>query len=317
MSNYYGTLGDDYIDPLDPSDDYIFTDAGDDTVYGWYGNDILDGWTGDDVVFGEANDDILYGWTGDDYLDGGSGVDDLYGGGGDDTLDGGTNSEPGGLIGGDNMYGGPGDDIYYVDNTQEFYFDDVIEYANEGTDTVMSSADFYGLHDHVENVTLIGDAYGANGNDLDNVMTGNNYDNYLWGDTGDDSLIGQAGDDTLSGGSGDDTLTGSDPNVWNSGDGEIDTLYGGDGADTFVLGDSYEVYYQGLEGNALIKDFNGFDGDKIILHGSSEDYTVTTTLVLGPNYVSIYFGEEFSDRIVGIEETTLFGFSMARDVIFV
>ena len=360
MGTYYGTPQGDYIDPLDTSNDYIFADAGDDTVYGWDGNDTLDGWTGNDVLYGEAGNDSLLG---------GSGVDDLYGGGGDDTLDGGTNYEPGGLIGGDgvaqsrddfnicvknfllfinsfslgkfdyhpatmqrrgdNMYGGPGDDTYYVDNAEEFYFDEVIEYANEGTDTVMSSAYYYGLDDNVENVTLIGDAYGANGNDLDNVMTGNNYDNHLWGDTGHDSLTGQAGDDTLSGGSGDDTLSGgsgddiltgsdpTDPNVWGSGAGEIDTFYGGDGADTFVLGDSYGVYYQGQEGYALIEDFNGFDGDEIILHGSSEDYSTLTTLIGGPNSVSIFFGEEFGDLIVGIQETTMNGFSWDRDVIFV
>jgi len=72
----------------------------------------------------------------------------------------------------------------------------VIENADEGIDTVQSSAD-YVLSEHVENLTLTGseDLHGT-GNELDNIITGNSGDNVLDGSAGADTLLGGAGDDT-------------------------------------------------------------------------------------------------------------------------
>lgn len=107
------------------------------------------------------------------------------------------------------------------------------------------------------------------------TITGTYFDNYLYGGAGDDYIEGLDGDDCLLGGAGDDTLVGSDPWVWDSGAGEFDTLSGGAGADTFILGDSYEAYYQGF-GFATITDFNWAEGDQIQVFGSIDDYTLTT-----------------------------------------
>ena len=51
-------------------------------------------------------------------------------------------------------------------------------------------------------------------------------------------------------------------------------MTGGLGADTFVLGDSFGSYYQGL-GYATITDFNYAEGDKIDVFGSYTNYGVT------------------------------------------
>jgi Ca2+-binding RTX toxin-like protein len=285
MTDYYGTPASEIIDPLDTSDDYIFADEGDDVVYGWYGNDFLVGWGGNDILYGEEGDDTLwagngtdllyggngndelagwngndelYGGNGDDYLLGEYGNDYLYGGIGNDILDGGTNDYPGG----DQMYGGAGDDIYYVDSHDEFYIDNVYENADEGIDTVFSSAYYSGLDENVENITLIGDAYGANGNNLDNTMTGNSSDNYLWGDYGSDSLSGGEGNDVLNG-------------YGYGSSNEYDILTGGGGADTFEIGSVFDASYLNND-YALITDFNYSEGDKFEAHGGISDYSLET-----------------------------------------
>ena len=106
----------------------------------------------------------------------------LFGLAGNDTLD--------GAAGADIMFGGVGNDTYVVDDID----DAIIESANQGTDTVLSSVT-YTLSDHVENLTLTGGAYSATGNALANTLTGNASDNQLDGGTGADKMVGGAGND--------------------------------------------------------------------------------------------------------------------------
>ncbi|WP_418647602.1 calcium-binding protein [Thauera butanivorans] len=108
--------------------------AGNDTFYGYSGNDTVDGQGGNDTLYGYGGDDILaggdgddrlYGSKGNDRLDGGDGADALYGedgddsldgGGGDDTLEGGLGDDTlSGGAGNDILRGGMGDDIYLFD----------------------------------------------------------------------------------------------------------------------------------------------------------------------------------------------------------
>ncbi|ADX48579.1 Ig family protein [Paracidovorax avenae ATCC 19860] len=119
--------------------------------------------------------------------------DTLTGTSGNDTID--------GLAGADTMSGLAGDDTYIVDNTG----DKVVESANAGTDTVMSSVT-YTLPSNVENLVLTGSsAINGTGNALDNRLTGNAGANVLTGGAGADYLDGGAGADTLAGGLGNDT----------------------------------------------------------------------------------------------------------------
>ncbi len=159
MGTYYGTPGNDYIDPLDPCPDYIFADAGDDIVYGW---------SGDDYLYGESGDDYLYGESGDDYLDGGSGDDYLDGGSGDDYLDGWT--------GNDDLYGGSGDDILLG-----YYGNDDL-YGESGDDELYGEADNDDLYGGSGDDILNGGGYGYDSGEYDTVTGGSGADTFVLGD---------------------------------------------------------------------------------------------------------------------------------------
>ena len=65
-------------------------DAGDDSLYGSYGNDSLNGGDGNDSLDGSTGNDSLNGGDGNDNLDGSDGNDSLIGGLGKDSLTGGA-----------------------------------------------------------------------------------------------------------------------------------------------------------------------------------------------------------------------------------
>lgn len=145
---------------------------------------------------GNGLNNFMIGNGANNSLIGGTGDDTLSGGAGDDLLNGGT--------GADRLVGGLGNDTYQLG-----VLDTIIEQADAGIDTVLSSLAGYTLGATLENVTLIGAAaLSANGNGLDNVMTGNTLNNLLQGGNGRDALNGMQGNDTLNGGAGADTLSG-------------------------------------------------------------------------------------------------------------
>nr|WP_269139441.1 calcium-binding protein [Burkholderia stagnalis] len=171
---------------------------GNDRLYGGDGNDRLFGQVGNDILYGGAGDDLLVGFTAhneakrtlgpgesdDDYLYGGDGRDTLLGGLGDDYLDGGA--------GADHMEGGQGNDTYIVNSVNDV----ILEFANEGYDTVISSANYI-LNANLEELRLVeGFNINGTGNALDNRIVGNSADNILDGVTGADTMIGGKGNDT-------------------------------------------------------------------------------------------------------------------------
>ncbi len=188
-------------------DDQLHGGADNDELQGNEGNDALYGGTGDDRLFGQLGNDLLYGGEGDDILVGCSGdnearqslaagetdVDWLYGGAGNDRLIGrvGDDYLDGGA-GADMMEGGQGDDLFVVNSVNDV----VLELANEGYDTVLSSVSYL-LNANVEELRLIeGYAIHGTGNSLNNLIVGNSDKNILDGVTGADTLIGGLGDDT-------------------------------------------------------------------------------------------------------------------------
>ncbi|WAS57302.1 calcium-binding protein [Burkholderia ambifaria] len=192
-----GGLGNDLLHG-DAGDDEIQGGDGHDKLYGGDGNDRLFGQVGNDILYGGAGDDLLVGFTGDneakrtlgpgetdnDYLYGGEGNDTLLGGLGDDYLDGGA--------GADHMEGGEGNDTYIVNSVNDV----ILEYANEGYDTVISSANYI-LNANIEELRLVeGFNVNGTGNALDNRIVGNSADNILDGVTGADTMIGGKGNDT-------------------------------------------------------------------------------------------------------------------------
>ena len=91
---------------------------------------------------------VLTGNTGNNILNGGVGNDILNGGGGADTL-----------------IGGKGNDTYYVDHVS----DKIVEYKNEGLDTVYSSVSYSIGSAFVDNMILTGTAHiNATGNSVNN-----------------------------------------------------------------------------------------------------------------------------------------------------
>ena len=231
------------------------------------------GGNGNDTLTGNDVNNDLRGGNGNDSLSGNAGNDRLWGDAGNDTLNGGTGS--------DRMEGGTGNDVYYVDSVG----DQVIEYANEGTDTVFASIT-YTLPDNVENLTLSasGNINGF-GNALDNVLTGNDMNNALVGGAGNDTLTGGGGDDTLYGDAGADRMEGGTGNdryyVDNVGDQVIE--YANEGIDTVFASITYTLpdHVENLTlsasgnlngyGNSLDNVLKGSNGNNILDGGAGND----------------------------------------------
>lgn len=318
INSYYNKLvGDASNNTLNGSNqsDNLQGGAGNDTLYGNAGNDILNGGAGADLMVGgtgndtyvvdnvndiivehanQGNDTVqttLDNYTlgtnlenltllgtgnltgkGNAYnnvMKGNSGNNTLYGYAGNDVIDGGAGS--------DTMYGGVGDDTYYVDNTG----DGVIENANEGNDTVISSID-YTLAANVENLYLASDvgAINGTGNSMNNKIVGNDANNILDGKAGKNTLIGGKGDDTyiINSSNASDTIienydegidtikssvTYSLANTYNV---ENLTLTGtdningiGNDTDNYITGNSGNNILRGGEGNDTLYGAGGFD----------------------------------------------------------
>ncbi|MEO7689450.1 MAG: calcium-binding protein [Sphingomonas sp.] len=193
------------------------------------------------TLYGNAGNDSLIGGAGNDRLDGGIGNDQLDGKDGDDTL-----------------IGGNGDDTYVIDSLGDV----VVENANDGNDTIVTSLDNYvlGATGDVENLTLTGSAVTGSGNGLDNVLTGNALANTLYGDAGNDRIDGGGGADTLIGGLGDDLYVITDAStviVENAGEGS-DTIKS---SVSYVLGAGVEVETLRLMGTANL-DLTGNTGSQ-------------------------------------------------------
>lgn len=283
MVTYYysGTTGN---DSYDHANNYYYPSYYD-AVYaqGGWGSDTIYGGEYSDAIYGYNADYTSY-YDGDDFLYGAGGGDYIYGDYGNDTLIGGT--------GDDWMYGGYGNDIYYVDS----YYDHAVEYADQGIDSVYSSAYSYVLDANVENLYLYDGAYSGYGNAGDNYIGGNSYNNYL------------------SGGYGSDTL-----NAYGGGTTEYDILYGGneyssydygynyDGADKYILGDSYGAYYDLNQyyDYALIQDYSKAQGDTVQLYSYGNYYLgygdyVGTSATDTAIYASNYYGYD----LIGIVQDT-------------
>ncbi|WP_156382006.1 MULTISPECIES: calcium-binding protein [unclassified Aureimonas] len=237
-------------------------------------NNDIRGNTGSNTLNGGAGDDVLTDDAGNDSLFGGLGADIISGGAGNDYLDGG--------VGVDKLTGGIGNDTYIVDDIGDV----VIEYTNEGTDTVVSSVAF-SLGYATENLTLSGSAdINGVGNNLDNRLIGNSARNTLSGGNGNDWMSGGSGVDILDGGAGVDTADYSEKTVsirvTLNASSKVDVFVGGIAEDSIS---NFETIVSGSAADILVGDnlFNtligqgggdtldGRGGDDRLVGGSGND----------------------------------------------
>lgn len=97
-----GTSGDDVISGVTSDREFIFGFDGNDTIDGGAGNDVIFGGSGNDRLKGGEGNDAIHGGAGSDTIEGENGNDLLTGGDGNDILRGGA--------GDDNLYGDAGND---------------------------------------------------------------------------------------------------------------------------------------------------------------------------------------------------------------
>lgn len=207
----------------------------------------------------------------------------IHGNGGNNAINGGR--------GNDILIGGGGDDTYWVDTIA----DQIIERANEGIDTVVTSLSLT-LASNVEILRLEGTR--------DLSGTGNGLDNTIYGTAGNNMLDGAGGSDTLIGAAGDDTYF-----VDNAADQIVERF--GEGTDTIVstislnMASNVEVLRlegtRGLaaQGNSLGNTITGNSGSNVIDGGAGRD---------------ILSGGDGDDTLIGGEDQDVLTGGSGRDV---
>jgi len=145
----------------------------------------------------------------DNTVIGGAGVDTLNGGGGNDVLDGGT--------GADTMNGGSGDDTFILDSR----FDQVVEAAGGGRDTILSSANVF-LASSTAEIEVVQSTRTSGAQIVGNATQNQT----LIGNVGDDDLRAGSVNSVLIGGGGNDTyfIDADDTVIENAGAG-VDTVF--------------------------------------------------------------------------------------------
>jgi Ca2+-binding RTX toxin-like protein len=246
-------------DDLIVAEGNAFGGAGNDTIYGSFNSNVLEGGAGDDVLFGRPQ----FGPNGPDadWLIGGDGDDRLYGVGGTNVL-----------------VGGEGDDIatfFDAHSNDTLWIDMEAGVVVIPDDT---SPTWTVLYDSIEGIE--GSLASSN------TIFGDAGDNLLIGGTFADTLIGRAGDDELRGGFGDDWLVGGDGDDILQGGGNVNVLNGGEGLDLASYADKWGGVWVDLAAGVYS---SGFDWDVFI---SIEG-------ILGSAYDDNLFGSAAGDVLLG------------------
>lgn len=212
--------------------------AGNDTIRGTNGSDVIDPGAGNDSVFGGGGNDLLMPSQGNDYGNAGAG---------DDNVRWGNNGSMGPIydIGRDTLVGGAGHDLLNLwakGNGENSVGVSVVftskstghaSYSQANGTVVFSEFEQFWTHEGRDTVTA---ASASIGSDRQGI-----YLNTRWGD---DQITGSAGNDTIEGGDGADTINGGRGNDFIS---MYEDIYAADGAsvprdaarDVLVLQDGF------------------------------------------------------------------------------
>lgn len=296
--------------PTEPPPIIVTATGATTTAGSLYGNAL------DNILNGAAMlSNYLYGNAGNDSLYGGDRQDMLVGGNGDDYIDGGTGSDNIAyhtastgvtvnlsITGAQNTVGAGMDTLLNVENILGSSYNDTLtgnaannRFQSMGGNDVIDGGD--GAFDLIE-FTNVFAAVNVNMSDwsiqstnmqrigtltLSNIegVSGSVYNDTLTGSSGADYLNGYAGNDVIDGGAGDDYLAGGS---------SADTLTGGEGKDTFILGSDRGL---GIQNSVdTITDFNLIDDSFRLI---SADFTV---------FIGVTGGLASSNFVAGADKTT-------------
>ena len=305
-NNITGSTQDDFIDGAAGADT-IYGGAGADTLSGNAGNDKLYGEAGNDSLSGGDGADTLEGGAGSDKLTGGDGADIFVykNGDGADVItdysedDGDKISIASGTVssittskknviftvgkGKITVQNAADQLVTYIDanGDEKVYTNKKVVYNEAGTSATLNSGytddAFTSTNYKAYTKTLatidasaVQSDLTITANKLANKITGSGQDDFIDGAAGADTIYGGAGADTLYGNSGNDELYGEAGNDSLSGGAGADTLEGGAGKDTIVGGAGADLFvYNNGDGNDVIEDYSGDDGDRIQIASGS------------------------------------------------
>src|SRR5688572_13408067 len=277
-------------------------------LFGGAGNDTLTGGSGGDMLFGQSANDTLLGKGGFDLLFGGSENDTLTGGDGDDQVF--------GESGNDRMVWNPGDD---TDLNEGGAGTDTVEVNGGGGAEVFTTTangtrvrfdridpapfalDIGTSENLILNANGGNDSFSCTGNlaALIKITTdGGAGNDTLLGSNGIDLMIGGEGNDFIDGQQGNDVAflgAGDDVFQWDPGDGS-DVVEGQDGNDNMLFNGSAgsEIFDASANGGRvrftrnlgnIVMDLNGFES--IDLNALAGTDSVTVNDMTGTNLVEL------------------------------
>jgi Ca2+-binding RTX toxin-like protein len=266
----------------------LFGGAGNDTITGGSGADMLFGQAGNDVLLGKGGADFLFGGADNDTLTGGDADDQVFGESGNDRMiwnpgDDTDLNEGGAGIDTVEVNGGNGDEVFTTTangtrvrfdrlNPAPFSIDigtseKLVVNANGGNDSFSATGNLAALIQ----ITVDGGA----GND---TILGSNGADVLLGGDGDDFIDGQQGNDTAFLGAGNDVFQ------WDPGDGS-DVVEGQAGVDRMVFNGANIAEQFNVSANGgrvtfsrnianIVMDLNGVETVDVNALGGGDTITV-------------------------------------------
>jgi serralysin len=290
-----------------------------------------------DRIRGSDASNLVYGYLGNDQIDGGAGNDVLKGGGGDDILVGGLGADD--FYGDDSVVDVGFDTVTYASSTSAVTINLANQAANGGDaagDNLASIEKVIGTQ-YADSLTgddnwntFVGGAgadaiNGGNGIDTASYETSSQgvavdigLGKYLYGDAQDDTLTGienitgSAFDDDLRGDAGANTLLGL---------GGADTLIGQGGADYMDGGAGNDTYYVDTNADAVREAAGGgydqvFASATFSLHATLAEVEYLATTDAAATTAINLTGSNFNNTIVGNAGTNVLNGRLGDDFIY-